>query len=540
METEPSYLVESRNRCKAAGLDPAKFPVPAHVLSHSQLIRQQIKYGEILSVARFFSDRILSLLNNTPLVILITDDAGYILEIYGDESMKMMMVQTGITIGIQMNEKDMGTNVISLSLQERKPIEIIGDGHYHHFLHDSACYGVPFSFSDINGLAGTVAIMTSVQFQSPFPLSLLSNMVDSMEREILLRRKNRTQHLLTHIMLNTLRSGIIITDKFGSITEFNQFAEQITCYEKKDVLCQSVFSLEPIGQYLFEVLRQGEKFEDVELTITNGSGQKFILLFDALPIYDDHHELMGAYAQFRDITDRCELEKQVIVSEKYSAIGKMAAGFAHEIRNPLTSIMGFMQLLMERARKTQQEIPYADIMYLELQRVNKLVTDFVLMAKPSVPDRKLCIAQNVLTETVQLMESQTILNGITLDTDFHTEPLPLFIDPIQMKQVFINVIQNAIEAIGSRRGRIVVSLKQDPHTQCAVIQIHDNGSGMTEDEIKHIVNPFFTTKEDGLGLGLSVSYRIIENHKGKISVSSEKGVGTLFTIQLPIHHASDC
>lgn len=538
MQPEPFYITESKKRCKENGLNPAQFPMPKNRLSQKELENKRMEYDEVLSVTNLFTEKIMSLLKGTPILILFTDEEGYVLEMYGDETIKNLVTQIGIMYGIQLNEESMGTNAIYLALQERHPVEVIGEHHYHLFLHSWACYSVPFHFPEIDNLSGTISFMISTDYHSPYQLALLSTMMDSVMREILLRRKNRKQYLLNHIMMNTFRNGIIVTDKFGNVTEFNQFAEKITDCSKEAIIGRSIFEFEPIGKYIYGVLKKGEKHEDIELTFTNSLPQNFICLFDALPIYDDKSELIGAYAQFRDITDRRLLENQVIVSEKLSAIGKLAAGLAHEIRNPLTAITGFIQLLKNRYAANQPEARYIEIVHNELLRVNKLVSNFVVMARPGVPDKKRCVLQEILQETVQFMESQAILKNVAIQAEFHDDPVVLLIDPMQIKQVLINLIQNAIEAMTSG-GNIHVLLEEDADKNEVKIKICDTGVGMTEEELKQILNPFFTTKENGLGLGLSVCYRIVESHKGRIEVTSRKGAGTTFTIVLPVQHPAN-
>ncbi|WJH35045.1 ATP-binding protein [Paenibacillus sp. CC-CFT747] len=468
-------------------------------------------------------------------LILLADQNGFILEIFGDPTMKDVIHQLGMREGILLSEQEMGTNAVHLALKQGHPVEVVGEEHFHHKLSLSACCCVPFHFREINNLVGTVGIMNAAADYSVFQLALLENMVDSMERELLLRRNNRNQYLLNHLMINTIKNGVIVTDNFGNITEFNSFAEKITKRRREDAVGNSIFSFEQFGNYLYEVLKNGRHYEDVELVFTISLDRRIICLFDAIPIYDDNRTLIGAYAQLRDITERFELEQQIINSEKFSAIGRLAAGLAHEIRNPLTSIMGFIQLLLERFRDQESERKYLDLVHKELKNVNKLVSDFVVMAKPSTPDRRECILQELILDTVNLMKSQAILNDTQLIPELRPFPVKVFVDPIQIKQVFVNVIQNALDAM-PRGGTITVQVKD--YQDKVKISITDTGIGMTEEERNKVLNPFFSTKENGLGLGLSVCYRIVENHKGMMIIHSQKGVGTRFDIILPI--CEDC
>jgi PAS domain S-box-containing protein len=252
-------------------------------------------------------------------------------------------------------------------------------------------------------------------------------------------------------------------------------------------------------------------------------------------IQDEDKQPLYAIGMVEDITERLELEKQLIVSEKFSAIGKLAAGLAHEIRNPLTSVMGFFKLMVQNKNNPEFNIEqYYDVLEDELQTMKRLVTDFVLMAKPSAPDRKLCNIHELLSETIQFMNSQAILkiNKMIAYTD-HSNNTYVLIDPTQIKQALINLIQNALEAV-STEGEVHVSTYLGQEEDILSIMIEDNGIGMKEEEMKQLLTPFFTTKENGIGLGLPICYRIIENHGGRLTYTSQEGEGTKFTVILPI------
>ncbi|UKS29233.1 ATP-binding protein [Paenibacillus sp. HWE-109] len=526
------WIELSRQRCKDRGMDPTRISSAGIKLSDNQLQVEKERYRDILAVIQYFAEKILSLLAGKPHLILVNNEQGYILDSYGDEGFKSVINNYGIHAGIKCDEEFMGTNVVTLALQEQAPIQIVGEEHYHEMLGNTACYCVPFHFPMYHNLSGTIAIMTSVEHHNHTYLALLSNMADSIERELSLRMTNQNQNLIQQLVVNNMRNGIIMTDERGIITEFNAYAEKITGRNRESVIHTPVFPFEHFGSYFYQALKYRKQFENIELSFRYSLDQKNVCLFDLLPIINEKGEILGAFAQFRDITDRVVLERQFINAEKFSAIGKMAAGLAHEIRNPLTSIIGFFQLL-QKSNDPQKFQNYVGLINTELQNMKQLVSDFVVMAKPSTPERKAVNLQEFLKDTIRFMDSQAILKNTSITAIYDESLTMAWIDPAQIKQVLVNLIQNAIDSI-DKNGFIQLSTKMGANNKMFQISIEDNGVGMTKEELAQIVNPFFSTKENGVGLGLSICYRIIENHKGNMTATSRKGIGTKFEVTLPL------
>lgn len=246
-----------------------------------------------------------------PLLIMISDENGCILEMAGDEAIKSVVQQSGIKVGLVFNEHEAGTNSINLVLDHRQPIQLVGDEHYYEFLWSSACYSVPFQYTDISNLLGTITIMTTIDQHNPFLLAMLCTVVDSIERELLLKKQNRRLHILNQVVIETTRNGIIITDRDGTITEFNKFAEILTGSKKQDVIHKPISDAN-INDFIQEVLQTGKDYEDMEFMLPSQTGQdELVCLFDAFPIRDENLQIMGAFAQFRDITERYHTQKQI-------------------------------------------------------------------------------------------------------------------------------------------------------------------------------------------------------------------------------------
>ncbi|MFC4809128.1 ATP-binding protein [Paenibacillus sp. GCM10023250] len=231
---------------------------------------------------------------------------------------------------------------------------------------------------------------------------------------------------------------------------------------------------------------------------------------------------------FRDIRDRKREEEALIQSEKLSVVGQMAAGIAHEIRNPLTSLIGFSKFLKTRINSYHD---FFDIMLVELDRINTIVQEFMALAKPQANQFRRHDLVKTIQSVLTLLETQAIMNNVQLSASYDAETAELLCEENQLKQVFVNVLKNAIEAM-PQGGSVAIRLKSAGSRDIAV-SIEDQGIGIPEEQLPMLGGPFFTTKDGGTGLGLMICYRIIEGHRGRIDIASAHGKGTTVTISLP-------
>ncbi|QHE53707.1 EAL domain-containing protein [Pontibacillus sp. HMF3514] len=306
---EPQYIKESNKMCREMGMDPNEISRPKQFLSNIELDQKRRSYSEILSVVSFFSNKLLDSLKGTPILVVVSDARGYLLDIEGDETIKTTIEQFGIIPGSRFTLEDTGTNVVSLALQQNHPISIIGEQHYHTFLHEIACYGTAFHYTDDNNLLGSVCIMMPKQFQNPLFLTMLTQAVDSIERELLLRKQNRQLNIMNQIMLSRTSNGIVITDEQGITTEFNDFAEEISNNSRESVVGRNIKNSPLTGRYFKDVLEHEKIFKNEELHFTKDDGNEVVCLFDAQPIYEDK-KMIGAFGQFRDISERYSLQEK--------------------------------------------------------------------------------------------------------------------------------------------------------------------------------------------------------------------------------------
>ncbi|WP_311198806.1 ATP-binding protein [Paenibacillus hexagrammi] len=242
---------------------------------------------------------------------------------------------------------------------------------------------------------------------------------------------------------------------------------------------------------------------------------------------------MGAYIIFKDVTNLRSLEEMVQRSDRLAMIGQIAAGTAHEIRNPLTSIKGFLQVL-KRTFETQgmsKEQNYTDVMLAEINRINELVNEFLLLGKPKHIAYEQTDVSEVLSEILPIINNEAVLHNVHLQYKASTHLPEVIADREMLKQVFLNICKNGIEAM-VEGGTLTISESVETSDHFVCIDVHDTGPGIPSFVIDKIFDPFFTTKDEGTGLGLSVCQRIIHDMGGMIRVSS-KGYGTTFTISIP-------
>ncbi|MBD3921194.1 PAS domain S-box protein [Paenibacillus sp. PR3] len=229
----------------------------------------------------------------------------------------------------------------------------------------------------------------------------------------------------------------------------------------------------------------------------------------------------------RDISERKKNEELLINSEKLYVAGQLAAGIAHEIRNPLTSLKGFLQLISSGRGSGKN---YFDIMKSELNRIESIVSEMLMLSKPQVYELTHQDTRRVLYDVVTLLEAQAALHDTQIVVDAGKEPLWIFGVENQIKQVFINILKNAIEAMVDG-GKISVHCRLEGES--VIVQIADQGPGISQEQLSKMGQPFYTTKDKGTGLGLMVTYKIIDNHNGTVTAHSEMGEGAIFTILLP-------
>jgi PAS domain S-box-containing protein len=232
-----------------------------------------------------------------------------------------------------------------------------------------------------------------------------------------------------------------------------------------------------------------------------------------------------------DILDRKKAEESMMKTEKLALIGELAAGIGHELRNPLTAIRGFIQLMRENKEAVKDE--FLDVIDGELESLNHIAGELMILAKPQVHDfARLNIVQ-LLDEVVFLMEPEAFRKGVKIAKYYESPFVPIFGEKYQLKQVFINLIKNAMDALNrGPNGEISIKCKQSGNE--TIVSVSDNGCGIPKHVLDKIGEPFYTTKEKGNGLGLLVSYRIIKNHSGTIECQSEEGKGTSFIIHFSI------
>ncbi|RFU68983.1 PAS domain-containing sensor histidine kinase [Peribacillus saganii] len=261
---------------------------------------------------------------------------------------------------------------------------------------------------------------------------------------------------------------------------------------------------------------------DIRLQTINGT-RIFACTFVPMMIDD---ELAGIISYAKDVTQIRETQEILRKTEKLSVVGELAASVAHEVRNPLTSLKGFVQLLQTSEDEYKH---YYSIMLSELDRINLIVSELLVLAKPQDLQYEKHSVIHLMTDVKALLEPQANIDGARISMDIK-DPLPLIsCEANQLKQVFINIIKNSIEASSQN-----INIVFEQNEEWIYINIKDDGCGMEEDRIKHLGEPFYSSKEKGTGLGLTVTYRIIEAHHGKISFNSVLDQGTEVKILLPI------
>lgn len=352
------------------------------------------------------------------------------------------------------------------------------------------------------------------------------------DRTRFLGKKARASEESYRKLIDSLPRAVIIHQDNKVIYVNKEAVTMIGANRKEDVMGTSIYNyLFPdyrnrLDERLKQVKKELHPLNNIEYKFKKLDGSVFI--FEGSSMYITFGGKEAVLSIGNDITKRKEQTEQLLQkSEKLALLGQMAAGIAHEIRNPLTSIRGFIQLFKTNTQKEE----YYDIVLSELDRINDIVGEFLVLAKPTAAVFAEKDVKELIKDVVTLINTQSILNNVQIFVELECDLPRISCEENQLKQVFLNLLKNAIEAMPSG-GNIDVRVKLKEEDKIS-IQIIDQGIGIPKDRISTLGEPFYTTKEKGTGLGLMTCYKIIESHNGQIIIDSTVNEGTTIEIILP-------
>jgi two-component system sensor histidine kinase HydH len=348
----------------------------------------------------------------------------------------------------------------------------------------------------------------------------------------LVRRTLDEMRTYTRNVLESMANGLITVDRSLRIATYNPNALEILRKTKDELDGKLVSEILPLEDEIRQVLSDAESILEKEVKI-NGEGKgKSFLALTVSPLKDQESSRpKGAVVILRDMTLIRELEQEVITSEKFAALGRLSAGVAHEIRNPLNSIKGFIQYFQKKLALEPEDYRYTDLMLTEVDRLNRVISKLLAYSKPREPRLTIRSAEEIVDHCVRVVEREARESGVEIIVEPSDPELPLvMVDSDQMTQVFLNILINAIEATPS--GEKVSIALVGTHNGRLQVVTSDNGKGIPRENIDKLFDPFFSTKKKGTGLGLAIVKSIIEGHGGDIDVESDPGKGTKFIVTL--------
>jgi signal transduction histidine kinase len=252
-------------------------------------------------------------------------------------------------------------------------------------------------------------------------------------------------------------------------------------------------------------------------------------------MFNEKGEITGSVIVARDVTQQKRIEEQLVMTDRLASIGELSSGIAHELNNPLTSVIGFSQLMMEGDVPANMKEDLG-IVNSEAQRAAAIVKNLLTFARKHAPVKQLSQVNTVIEDVLRLRAYEQKVNNIEIENHLAPNLPEIMIDHFQMQQVFLNIMVNAEFAMleAHHRGKLVVTTEK--LESIIKISFADDGPGISKENLKHIFDPFFTTKEvgKGTGLGLSICHGIVTEHSGKIYATSEKGRGATFIVELPL------
>ena len=388
-----------------------------------------------------------------------------------------------------------------------------------------------------------VAYMTGLNVFLFFSIAFLSgSLADRLQRAgmRLERQSNEIADLqaFNQHVIDSLASGLATTDPQGCIVTFNRAAEAITGYTAVAVVgrqIEEVLGLPPtVASELISLAGPG-RGRRVESPFVTGDGRQIELGFTATQLRTPGNA--GLLFAFQDVTDIKKLERDARMRQRLAAVGEMAAGIAHEIRNPLASMSGSIQILRQELPLTEEQAQLMDIVLRESERLNDTIRSFLAYARPQRFSIARIDVRRVLNDTALLLRNSSELHdGHVIDVQVPASEVPFEADENQIKQIVWNLATNGLRAMRTG-GRLTLGARiesaDDGSNELVVLEVSDEGVGIPAEELDAIFQPFRGNFAKGTGLGLAIVHRIVSDYSGEIQVSSTPGKGTIVSVRLP-------
>ena len=341
------------------------------------------------------------------------------------------------------------------------------------------------------------------------------------------------ENLRTYIenILNSITTGIMTVDPEGRITYLNRTGKSILRLETADCIGKKIDDLFPAGHFLRNVMAQDGG--TLQAGDVNVAGRVINLNTDAL--YDQHGRVEGRLAAFEDVTELRQLQKRTQHTDTMTLMGRLAAGIAHEVRNPLGAVKTCAQFLEKNSGLDEKNRHFIELILREAKRMEGLISRLLNYARPDECDAQYADINAVIDNAVELAALKANQVNVKVEKHYASAITGLFIDEKRLSQAILNLLLNAVDATGGS-GTISVTTSFAAESQKVRIVIHDTGAGIPKELQEKIFDPFFTTRAGGTGLGLAIVQQIIFEHNGTIAVESLPGEGTAFTILLPVSH----
>ncbi len=337
-------------------------------------------------------------------------------------------------------------------------------------------------------------------------------------------------------IVESIRSGLITTDLTGEIYSFNHAAAEITGYPASDMRGKSIYSLFgnihlPIADSL-DATDTGDNPPRFETDVMTPENFAVRVGYAVSPLVSETGEKTGLILTFQDLTEIRAMEENVRRKDRLAAVGRVAAGLAHEIRNPLGAMRGAIQVLQSTTPPESSHASLMEIILRESDRLNKIITNFLTYARPRVNNFSEIDVREAVGDTFMLLKhSPDIKENHVLETDLPNQPVMISADPTQLKQIFWNLARNSILAMPDG-GKLKIKLEEIAGGRIRIL-FEDSGCGMSPAQVEQLFEPFAESTTGGTGLGLSIVYQIIRDHNGTINVRSRENAGTTITVELP-------